>query len=312
MYADDEAKPKPAEREALVRVRTAGICRTDLELTLGYMGYEGILGHEFVGVVAEDVGRFHAGQRVVGEINCGCGECSWCGAGMSRHCPDRSVVGILGRHGCMADFLCLPVKNLVLVPDGVPDEDAVFTEPLAAALEVFEQMHIDPRSRVAIIGDGKLGLLIAMVFRALHPTPIVVVGHHAERFHNWDGILFSSDEEIAPDCDSSFDLVIEASAVTEGLLLAMRLVKPRGTIVLKSTMERSAAVDLTPLVINEVTVLGSRCGPFEPAVELLRRGVLPLERLRTASYPIESALEAWERAKSRGSLKVILTMDSSC
>lgn len=292
----------------MLRVRTAGICRTDLELTKGYMGFSGILGHEFVGEMTETHGDLQKGQRVVGEINCGCGDCALCGAGLERHCPQRTVLGILGREGCMADALTLPLENLLPVPDEVCDEDAVFTEPLAAVLEIFEQVQIQPHHRVAVIGDGKLGLLTALVFQALHPGPLLLVGHHPERASIFEGLDILHEDELASAHDSRFDFVVEATGATEGLHTAMRIVKARGVLLLKSTMERAAPLDLTPLVINEVSLVGSRCGRFAPALELLRRNVLPLDALHTATYPLESALEAWEHAKRPGSLKVLLTM----
>lgn len=307
-YVTDEPSPQPRLGEALVRVRVAGICRTDLELTKGYLGFSGILGHEFVGEMRETHGALQRGQRVVGEINCGCGECALCGAGMERHCPQRTVLGILGREGCMADALTLPIENLLPVPDDVRDEDAVFTEPLAAVLEIFEQVHIQPHHAVAVLGDGKLGLLTAVVFQALHPGPLLLVGHHPERASNFEGLEIVHENELASEHDSRFDFVVEATGATEGLQTAMRIVKPRGAVVLKSTMERAAPLDLTPLVINEVSLVGSRCGRFAPALELLRRNILPLHALRTASYPLESAMEAWEHAQRTGTLKLLLTM----
>ncbi len=305
----NEPSPMHSPGEALIRVRQAGICRTDLELTRGYMGFEGILGHEFVGELVESAGGFSPGDRVVGEINCGCGTCSWCRSGLERHCPHRTVVGILKHGGCMADFICLPTSNLLRIPDEITDDEAVFVEPLAAVLEIFEQLHIVPRQSVTIIGDGKLGLLTALVFKIQHPGPLSIIGHHPERFPKNLGLHFIHEHDLTENDTAYSDVVVEASGTTEGLGTAMRIIKPRGTIVLKSTMERAAPLDLTPLVINEIKVLGSRCGLFAPALEFLKKRKIPLETLRTAVYPIDAALEAWERANAPDSLKVILTMD---
>jgi len=299
--------PIPASAESLVRVHLAGICRTDLELTEGYMGFQGILGHEFVGELAEDGEIGAAGTRVVGEINAGCGECAACRQGLERHCPQRTVLGILGRDGCMAEYLALPNRNLIAVPGNLSDEDAVFTEPLAAALEIFEQLHIQPAQRVCILGDGKLGLLIALAARHRHEGDLLLIGHHAEK------LAIANDRMrtiLEPHTDESeqkkWDFVIEATGQSSGLTLAMKLAKPRGVIVLKSTMAQAEALDLTPLVIDEITVVGSRCGRFQPALQLLARGVLPISRLIETVYPLEEADAAWKRASQAGAKKVLL------
>lgn len=308
-FVKDAPEPKAKPGEALVRVRLAGICRTDLELTRGYMGFNGILGHEFVGELLEETGDMPKGQRVVGEINCGCGQCQWCATGMERHCPNRTVLGILNREGCMADLLSLPIANLLPVPEEVSDREAVFTEPLAAAMEIFEQVHIDPSQKVAIVGDGKLGLLIALTFQVLLPGPVLIIGHHPERVQEWLSIPAYHEAEIPTQFMGNFDLVVEATGATEGLQTAIRLVKPRGIIALKSTMERAAPLDLTPLVIQEIKLIGSRCGRFAPALQLLKRKAFPLDRLIGAVYPLDEAMEAWETAKRPGTLKVMLLME---
>ena len=300
--------PEPAaEHEVLLGVRMAGICRTDLELAKGYMGYEGILGHEFVGEVISGSRQFVPGTRVVGEINAGCGECEACRRGMQRHCPNRMVLGIFRRPGCMAQRTSLPEENLLAVPDSVADEEAVFTEPLAAALEIFEQVQVQPRERVAVIGDGKLGLLITMVFAHRHEGFTCLLGHHE---HKLEAVKDVAETRLEHQPDASlnrqFNLVIEATGRSRGLQRAMQLVRPRGTLVLKSTMAQAEAIDLTPLVIDEVTLVGSRCGRFEPALRLIQKKCLQLHRLIEAVYPLDEALIAWEKAIRPGAMKILL------
>ncbi|MEW6236252.1 MAG: alcohol dehydrogenase catalytic domain-containing protein [Candidatus Omnitrophota bacterium] len=301
--------PIPARGETLVKTRLAGICRTDLELTKGYMGFHGILGHEFVGELAEDGEIGAAGTRVVGEINAGCGECPACRQDMERHCPHRTVLGILGRDGCMAEYLTLPNRNLLAIPDNLSDEDAVFSEPLAAALEIFEQWHIQPTHRVCILGDGKLGLLIALAAAHRHEGDLLLIGHHEENLAIVNDRMRTVMEQQLDAAEyKRWDFAIEATGRSSGFALAMKLAKPRGVIVLKSTMAQSEALDLTPLVIDEIAVTGSRCGRLQPAIHLLARGVLPISRLVEAVYPLKEAEAAWKRASQAGAKKVMLRM----
>ncbi len=307
--ADSPTVPPGEQR---IRIRLAGICRTDLELTRGYMNYEGVLGHEFVGEIADTDSPWPKGTRVTGEINAGCGECEYCGKGLARHCPNRSTLGILKRDGCMAEWAVLPRENIYPIPPGVPDETAVFVEPLAASLEIFEQIHIQPEQRICVIGDGKLGLLIALVAAHKQDGNTLLIGHHQK---NLDRVSDRLDVTLEKDFDAStrkqWDIVIDATGSSQGLNQAMTLARPRGTIVLKSTMAHAEALDLTPLVIDEITLVGSRCGQFPPALRLLERGVLPLERLIEAVYPLEEAEEAWKRASTPGALKVLLRVGGS-
>lgn len=304
---DDFPKPGRTAGEAMVRVRMAGICRTDLELTKGYMGFEGILGHEFVGEMEEAVGNLPLGARVVGEINAGCGSCRFCRHGLQRHCPNRTVLGIFRRNGCMAEWLTLPVENLIPIPDSLPDSLAVFIEPLAAALEIFEQIHIQPAEKVCILGDGKLGLLTAMTFSQRHEGETLLIGHHSDKLAVVeDRMAVLLEKSIPAALAKSWDVVVEATGTSSGLRRAMNLVRPRGTIVLKSTMAQSEPLDLTPLVIDEINLIGSRCGQFAPAVSLLSRGVLPVGRLIEAVFSMEQAREAWDRANRPGAKKVLL------
>lgn len=309
-FVNNAPIPQPIEGETLIRSRMAGICRTDLELTRGYMGFDGILGHEFVGEVDDDDSPLSRGTRVVGEINAGCGQCPRCHEGMDRHCPHRTVLGILGRDGCMAEWLRLPHRNLLPVPESISDEEAVFTEPLAAALEIFEQAHIQPKDRVCIIGDGKLGLLIAMTVAHRQELRPLLLGRHRQKLDLLDDMADTALEvDYGSENHYSWDFVIEATGSSSGLRRAMELVRPRGTIVLKSTMAHAEALDLTPLVINEVTVVGSRCGRFAPALALLERKAIPVERLIDAVYPLTDAQEAWDKASARGSKKILLRVD---
>jgi len=316
---EDYPQPAPPPGEALVRVRLAGICNTDLEIVRGYVGFRGVLGHEFVGTVVEcadpagDGARGAAecrsliGRRVVGEINAYCGECPTCRAGRPTHCPNRTTLGIWGRDGAFAEYLTLPIRNLHPVPDDVPDEAAVFTEPLAAALEILEQVHIRPTDRVIVLGDGKLGLLVAQVI-ALLGCDLVVVGRHPEKLAipARRGIRTA----LASEIDGLVaDVVVECTGRPEGFAAAKRLLRPRGTLVLKSTYHGQVEADLTSLVVDEVALVGSRCGPFPPALRLLQRGLVDVQPLISAVYPLAEGEEAFARAAEPGTLKVLLRVE---
>ncbi|MHB1006204.1 MAG: MDR/zinc-dependent alcohol dehydrogenase-like family protein [Chloroflexota bacterium] len=301
---DDYPRPIAMAGEALVRVTLAGICNTDLEITRGYMAYRGIPGHEFVGVVEEaDARPDLVGARVVGEINCGCGSCEWCAAGLSRHCPTRTVLGIAGRDGAFAQYLTLPVANLWPVPDAVDDEAAVFTEPLAASFEVLEQIHLRPGWRVAVLGDGKLGLLMAQV-ASLPGCEVTAFGKHTERlsFLAARGISTVSTKSRPA---GKWDVVVECTGRAEGLALAKELVRPRGTVVLKTTVAGKSEIALAPFVVDEVTVVGSRCGPFAPALRALANHTVDVRPLVAATYPLDEAERAFAHAAG-GALKVLL------
>lgn len=298
--------PRPALRptEALVQVRLAGICNTDLEIIRGYMGFEGVLGHEFVGVVEHCEDARLIGQRVVGEINCCCGTCSTCRSGSVTHCPQRTTLGIWGRDGALADYCALPMRNLHVVPKGVTDEQAVFTEPLAAALQILEQVHLRPTQKVVVLGDGKLGLLVAQVLR-LTGCELLAVGHHSDKLAVLErqGIATQPD---SPGLLVQADVVVDCTGNHEGFAMARKMVKPRGTLVLKSTFEGQNEVNLTSMVVDEISLVGSRCGPFAPALRLLGMGLVDVESLITAVHSLDEALEALERARNRHSLKVLL------
>ncbi|MBI4962907.1 MAG: alcohol dehydrogenase catalytic domain-containing protein [Desulfomonile tiedjei] len=302
----DVPVPEPVAGEALVKVRMAGICNTDVEITRGYMNYQGVLGHEFVGMVEKSSDPKLLGSRVVGEINVGCGECSFCRKGLERHCRHRTVMGILGRDGSMAEYVALPVSNLVAVPEALEDEKAVFTEPLAAALEILEQIRIEPSHSILVIGDGKLGLLVSMALR-LTGCDLTLVGKHAGKL----GVFADQGGSIALlDTFSSskdrFDVVVEASGHPSGWDLAVKRVKPRGTLVLKSTYHGDLNFNPAPLVIDEITVIGSRCGRFGPALRVMERGFIDPSPLISAIFPLEQAEEAFGKSQDRDALKVLL------
>lgn len=299
--ADRPAAPR-GPGEVRIRPRLSGVCATDLEIARGYMGFEGVLGHEFVGDVTEADAPEWVGRRVVGGINASCGECPACLAGRASHCPSRTVLGILGRDGVLAESFVLPEANLVPVPDAVPDEQAVFAEPLAAACRILEQVEVARGDRVAVVGDGRLGLLCAWVLGD-RAGRVVLVGRHPGRV-----ALGPTVDEPAPDDvpDSSFDLVVDATGAPEGLSRALALVRPGGVVVLKTTCAAPHRLSLAPVVIDEVTVVGSRCGPIAKAVELLAAGRVPVERLIADRRPFARVPEAFARAGEGGVLKVLV------
>ncbi|RMG45817.1 MAG: alcohol dehydrogenase [Acidobacteria bacterium] len=295
------------EGESLVRVLLAGICRTDIEITRGYAGFRGIPGHEFVGVVETSSNPQLIGRRVVGEINVGCGHCAWCQRSDPRHCPSRTTLGIRGRDGAFAEFLSLPAENLFPIPETLADEVAVFTEPLAAAAEILEQTTIEPEDQVVILGDGKLGLLIAQVVR-LTGCRLTLIGKHEHKLAiaRRRGLHTLTVNEASNLPPRGMDCVIEATGSPAGLEWALRLVRPRGRIVLKSTYHGQLMVDLTPLVVNEITVLGSRCGRFPRALELLTTGQVEVADLVSGIWPLEAGARAFSEAQRPGVLKVLL------
>lgn len=302
---DDLEAPLVAPDEALVRVSCAGVCNTDLELMRGYYPFTGIPGHEFVGVVEQGPAELQ-GRRVVGEINAACGECATCRAGRRTHCERRTVLGIVGRHGAFAEYLALPSVNLHLVPDEVSDDVAVFTEPLAAALEIQEQIDITRDDRVLIAGDGKLGQLIA---RTLAPTgcELRVIGRRPEKLALLEraGIRGATEDETEP---GSFDIAIECTGNPDGFDLARRALRPRGTLVLKSTYARKLTFDAAALVVDEITLVGSRCGPFGPALQMLSEGTIDPLPLIHGRYPLEHGIAAFERAGEADTLKILVEM----
>ena len=296
-------RPQP-DGEALVRVRLSGICATDLELVRGYYPFTGVLGHEFVGEVVESPDPGWIGQRVVGEINASCGECLTCQAGRRTHCEYRTVLGIVARNGVHAEYAALPLRNLLAVPESVSDEAAVFTEPVAAALEILEQIHIRPSDRVLLIGAGRLGQLVAQVL-ALNVSELRVVARHERQRELLAGRGIRTVEEGDVDI-RTYDMVVEATGAPSGLDLARRALRSRGTLVLKSTYRGEVTLDLAPFVVDEITIIGSRCGPFAPALRLLERGDVDPTILIDERLPLEQAVDAMELAGRPGVMKVLL------
>jgi alcohol dehydrogenase len=298
----DVPDPTPAPGEALVALRLAGICGTDLEITRGYKGYAGTLGHEFVGEVLRCPSAPQwEGRRVVGEINVACGTCERCASGLRNHCATRRVLGMLGQPGCFAERFVLPVANLHAVPDALSDEQAVFTEPLAAAFRIFEQIPVTPH--VAVIGDGKLGLLVTMALRS-RGIPLTLVGRHPRKLAlvAGPGVLTTTGAPPA----HRFDVVVEATGSRDGLALALTLVRPRGTVVLKSTVHGTVELPIAELVVDEVHLVGSRCGPFPVALAAMADGSVDPRPLVDARYPLAEAEVALAHASRPGTLKVLL------
>ncbi|HYA17193.1 MAG TPA: alcohol dehydrogenase catalytic domain-containing protein [Bryobacteraceae bacterium] len=291
---------------ALIRLLIAGICNTDLELQRGYYGFSGVPGHEFVGEVVEAANKTLIGKRVVGEINLACGNCSWCARGLGRHCPSRTVLGIVRHPGAFSEFLTLPERNLHVVPDSVSSEAAVFTEPLAAACEIPDQVSIPAGARVAVLGDGKLGLLIAQVLRA-NGLRIHQFGRHPEKLRLAEAAGVTT--EIAGDKMpvAEYGWVVDATGSPAGLKTAIQMTEPRGTVILKSTVHGEVPVDTAPVIVNEITLVGSRCGRFEPALALLESRKIDVEAMISERMPLRDAAQAFARAAERGVLKVLLT-----
>jgi len=308
--ATDYPSPNARGDEVLVRVLRAGVCETDLQLIRGYMGFSGVLGHEFVGVA--ESGPFK-GRRVVGEINCSCWTCATCRAGRPSHCPTRSVIGILNHDGAFADFIAVPQRNLHVVPDSMPDDVAVFTEPVAAAFQIPAQIAIDERARVVVLGDGRLGNLCAQVLARLSSN-VTVVGKHAEKLallnrpsRGHYGITTTLLADIEPSHDA--DIVVDCTGSPTGLPTALSLVRPRGTIVLKTTVAGEQTMALAPIVIDEVTIVGSRCGPFDRALKALAAEEVSVLPLISARYTLSEGVAALEHARSRPALKVLIDVE---
>lgn len=290
--------------EALIKVLMAGICNTDLEIIKGYMGFSGILGHEFVGIVEKADNKDFIGKRVSGEINCVCNQCYFCLNNIPTHCSDRTVLGIFNRDGVFSEYTSLPEQNLHILPDNISDEEAVFVEPLAAAFEILEQLSLTPDDRVVVLGDGKLGLLIAQVL-SLYTKNLIIVGKHPGKLallepHGIETILL--DKLTA----TTADIVVEATGSPQGLNLALNIVRPRGTIVLKTTLAEYIQMDVSKIVINEIKLIGSRCGPFRPAIEALSNKSIDVRSLISEIFPLEESEKALNFAATPGVLKVLI------
>jgi threonine dehydrogenase-like Zn-dependent dehydrogenase len=303
-YRTDYPVPEPQRDEALIMVTHAGICNTDIEITKGYMEFEGVLGHEFVGIVKTSEQDRLIGKRVVGEINIGCGSCSFCRDKLQNHCPDRSVLGILRKDGVFAEYITLPLRNLHILPDSISDLEAVFIEPLAAAFEITRQIKIKHNEDVCVLGDGKLGLLVGQVL-SLIGCRLVVIGRHKDKLSilKERGIETRLGSEFN---EKRFDTVIDCTGSPSGLKTALKIVKPRGRIVIKTTTVEETPIDLNNIVVNEITLIGSRCGPFPQAIKAIETGEIALHSLINKVFPLEEGIEAFKYASRRGVLKVIL------
>lgn len=294
--------PEPGPGQALVRVELAGVCNTDVEITRGYMGHRGVLGHELVGTVVRCDDPALLGARVAAEINLACGHCEWCARGLGRHCPTRTVMGILGHPGCFAEYVALPIANLHRIPDGIADVRAVFVEPLAAAFEILEQVPIACDTPVLVIGDGKLGLLAALVL-ADHGARVSIAGRHPRKLAVAASRGVTVLDTIAP---RSFAIVVEATGAPSGLDTALRAIMPRGTLVLKSTFHGTSQLALAPVVVDEITIVGSRCGPFTPAIAALHAGTIDPTPLVDRTFALQDAAAAIAHAQQPGVLKVLI------
>lgn len=319
MLESNYPRPDLQPGEALIKVTRAGICNTDMEITRGYLGFQGVLGHEFVGVVEavhEGSGASAPtdliGKRVVGEINIACrrADCWYCQRGIYSHCPNRATLGILNHDGAFAEYMTLPTANLHVVPDNVSDDEAVFVEPLAANFEMLEQIHLKPTDSVLVIGDGKMGQLAAQVL-ALSGCEVMIVGKHAEKLalaekYGARPYLLDDATHFALENGRRVDVVVECSGSAQGLEMALRLVRPRGTLILKSTVADASTLHLAPIVIDEIRVQGSRCGPFAPALRALSQRRIDVLPLITARYSLDDGLAAFKHARQRDALKVLM------
>lgn len=301
----DAAIPARPQKFALLRLIAGGICNTDLELQRGYYGFTGTPGHEFVAEVAAADTADLVGKRVVGEINLACETCEWCRKGLGRHCPSRTVLGIVRHPGAFEEFFTLPERNLHVLPDEMPLERALFAEPLAAACEILDQVSIPQGETVAVLGDGKLGLLIAMLLRA-HGYNVQQFGRHRDKLRIAESGGVSTELANGPLPEAAYDWVVDATGSAEGLRAAVHMTRPRGTLILKSTVHGTVAIDTAPIIVNEITLVGSRCGRIEAALPLLEHGIIPVEKLIADRFPLSEAPRAFARAAERGVLKVLL------
>lgn len=291
---------------SLIRLIAAGICNTDLELQRGYYGFAGQPGHEFVGEVAESDDPALVGRRVCGEINLGCLQCDWCARGLARHCPNRTVLGIVRHPGAFAEYFTLPDGNLHVLPGSISSEDGVFLEPLAAAARILDQVKLEPGDRAAVLGDGKLGLLIAQVLHASGADP-VLFGKHSGKLALASVRGIRTERFAEPVPAGAFTLTVDATGSPAGLRAAIAMTEPLGRVVLKSTMHGAAEWDAVPVIVNEITLTGSRCGRFEPAIELLASRRVSVAEMVSERFPLDQAAAAFERAAAQGVMKVLLT-----
>ena len=309
-YVTDYTKPSLEKGWALIKVLKAGICNTDLEIIKGYMGFKGVLGHEFIGIVEECSDTKWVGKRIVGEINFACNNCEWCKRRLGRHCPNRTILGILNTDGCMADYCKIPIDCLIEIPDNISDSKAVFIEPLSAACEIIEQLGSDitGNEKVTVLGDGKLGILCSWVLSTVFKN-VTLVGRHKSKLElaAWNNLKTTTDISTV----SSTDIVVEATGTSNGFNVAIDICKPRGRIILKSTVAEQKPVNLTKIVVDEISVVGSRCGQFKDGLAVMKNyHDIPLERLITSTISAEKSLEAFKKAAQKGVLKVIIDFAS--
>ncbi|MBZ5632348.1 MAG: alcohol dehydrogenase catalytic domain-containing protein [Acidobacteriia bacterium] len=297
--------PRVPEGFARIRLLAAGICSTDLELQRGYYGFSGTPGHEFVGEVTDAADKAWIGKRVVGEINLACGHCDWCKRGLGRHCPTRTVLGIVKHPGAFREFLTLPIRNLHRVPASIPTDHAIFIEPIAAACEILDQVKIPKGQRVAVLGDGKLGLLVSQVLQG-HGAHVHLFGRHRDKMRIVESTGVTT--EIAPKKlpVAAWPLVVDATGSSEGLRAAVSMCIPRGTVIMKSTVHGPVSIDTAPAIVNEITLVGSRCGRFEAALPLLSSGKVQVGSMISEEFPLDRAPEAFAIAAKKGVLKVLL------
>ena len=298
--------PRPPRGFVRIRLLAGGICSTDLELQRGYYGFSGVPGHEFVGEVTDSEDPAWIGKRVAGEINLACGKCEWCARDLGRHCPKRTVLGIVKHPGAFREFLTLPAANLHLVPAALSNDQAVFIEPVAAACEILDQVRLLAGTPVAVLGDGKLGLLIAQVLRA-HGARVHLFGRHKEKMKLVEpfGVIAESAPKKPP--QQAYPMVVDATGSAEGLRTAIAMCEPRGKVIMKSTVHGLVEIDTAPAIVNEITLIGSRCGRFEPAIRMLASGKVRVDHLISGRFPLDRAREAFARAATKGVLKVLLT-----
>ncbi len=302
---EDMPMPIPSKGEAMIKVVKAGICNTDIEMLKGYMAFEGVLGHEFVGQVVKAADRRWRGRRIAGEINIACGKCEFCLGGNEKHCSSRQVLGIREKNGAFAQYLTLPVENLHLIPQTVSNQEAVFVEPLAAALEILEQVEISDNDSILVLGDGKLGLLVAQVMKT-KTDRVVCLGRHKRKLE----ILKKKKIKTylkGSKIEDSFDIVIEATGHKRGIEHALSRVKPKGKVILKSTYHQQASIDISKIVVDEIQIIGSRCGPFPKAIALLKRGLVDVLDMVDGDFPLDEAMEAFRLAREPATMKVLIT-----
>jgi len=302
--------PTVKDDEVLIKTSVVGICNTDYEITKGYMGYKGVLGHEFVGVIestGSNVPKNIIGKRVVGGINLACNNCIWCHRNLQRHCPNRQTLGIYKKDGCFSEYFTLPYKNILEVKDNIDDNTAVFTEPLAAAYEIIEQIHFKPDYKVALVGDGKLGLCVSIIFNAMN-IPFVHIGKHSDKLEisKKAGADIKLLSEINESDFKNYDVVVEATGSTGGFETSVNLVKPRGILVLKSTITAKEGLNLAGIVVDEITVIGSRCGQFEPVLRLMEKNRIDTKPLISGVYSVDDFEKAFEENSKKDSIKVLV------